>query len=279
MNHPAENKLTPSQLERKVTYADLILTILDDRYRIEEALLEKATTIHMSFNGYHCESYDTPEALDHYLQPFSAVTIDLSATRDESGASTIDRVAIYPEDGSALSLQRGKDFATIQHDETYDMLPANTLESALRQLLPYTVREQASVSQMLEFIHASSPESSYTIGYVEEADGQQNEISLSKTETLHDSIETLEVIKYTPHPSGAQIGTRMHLSESTSRRREHTNPDHTEQELVIEALHRHSATEELTVETLLNTDGRTIVVDTATRRHISDITNVLDMLK
>lgn len=279
MNHFSENKQTPSQIERKVQYADFILDILDNRYKIEEALLEKATDIQMAFNGYHCESYDTPEILDHYLPPLSAMTLDLSASRNDNGISTIDRIALYPEDSSPLTLRQHEDFATIEQGDEQAILPLDALESTLRQLLPPTVRQHASVSQILEFINASSPESNYSIGYSEEIDGHQNEILLSKTETVDDSIETIEVTKYAPHASGAQVGTRMHLSESTSRRRQIENPDQTEHQLVIEALHKHDESAALTVETILNTNGRIVVVDTATRRHINDITDVLNILK
>lgn len=279
MNQPSENKLTPSQIERKINYADFILSILDDRYKIEEALLEKATSIHMAFNGHHCESYETPEILDHYLAPFSEITVDLSATRDDRGSTTINQVAIFPEDSSPILLRQHDEFATVQCGEEHAVLPQTALESTLRQLLPPVVRGRADVSQMLEYINACSPESSYTIGYDENSDGHQSKISLSKTETLHDSIETIEVTKYTPHASGAQVGTRMHLSESTSRRRQMDHPDQTDHELVIEALHKHDESEELTIETILNTNGRTVIVDTATRRHINDITDVLNLLK
>lgn len=279
MNQPSENRLTPSQIERKVNYADFILKILDDRYKIEEALLEKATSIHMAFNGHHCESYETPEVLDHYLPPFSEITVDLSATRDDSDVTTIDQITIFPEDSSPLLLRQHDEFTTIQCGEEHAILPQTALESTLRQLLPPIARDKATVSQILEYINAYSPESNYTIEYSEGSNGHQSEISLSKTETLHDSIETIEVTKYAPHASGAQVGTRMHLSESTSRRRQMKHPDQTEHELVIEALHKHDESEELTIETILNTNGRTVVVDTATRRHINDITEVLDILK
>ena len=279
MNSLPENRLSPSKIERKVNYADFILNILDERYKIEEALLDKATTIHMEFNGYHCESYETPEMLDHYIQPFSPLTIDVSAARDTNGTNTVERIALYPEDSSPFVLRQHADFATIQCDEEHTMLPKDTLELTLRQLLPSNLRAHASLSQILEYINRSSPESSYTIKYTEEQDGYQREILLSKTETLADSIETLEVTKYSPHASGARVGTRMHVSESTHRRRKATTPDQTEHELTIEALHNSHASEELTVETILNTDGRSVTVDTATRQHISDITDVLDILK
>jgi hypothetical protein len=279
MPHPSENSPTESQLERKIAYTDFILDILDSRYQIEEKLIAKATDISTSFRGVHCESFAPPVLLDDYIPPLSPVTFDIWTKSDDAGEMNVEQVELYPEDGAPLTLRRDGDFTILRQHDYSDILPADLLESTLRQLLPAAASDKATSTQMVEFLGTLSPESNYTISYEAEQADATHQIFFSKTETLEDSIDTIEVVKYAPHASGAQIGTRMHLTESINRRRQHQHPDHTDHELIIEALHRPDDSAELTVETVLNTNGRTVVIDTATRRHIQDITEVLSAVR
>jgi hypothetical protein len=279
MNDSSDRLSRKSQLERELNYNEFLLAVLDDRDTISDTLIDKSTALEVQCFGFRSDHYEPPAALDHLIPPFSPMSIDMTATRHSDGSTTVSRLDFYPEDGSPFSINQQDAFALARHSGEQYLLPADCPIAALRQLIPYEFREQASPDQMLTYINRFSPESNNLLEYSSENDDFRGIVRFCKIETLDDTTDRLEIIKYFQHPSNAEVGTRMLLSESLKTRSQADNPDQAIYELTIDSIYRESANEEeFTVESILNAGSRVTPVTLATRRHLNDIADVLKTL-
>jgi hypothetical protein len=162
-----------------------------------------------------------------------------------------------------------------RNSEVEEILPNNTMDEILFSFFPQSTKEDLSVQNALEVIAQLSPESYLIYEFHDDRSDFLSTVKISNSETVDDSIFSMEISKTVMHPSGKLIGTRLNLTESI--KRSMRGKDVTENTVEIDISDNHSPiVHDLSMSTI---EGNKVVpVPVPTRRHLEDVLEVLDRL-
>ncbi len=260
--------------DRNVEFRQFTLELIDDRQAFERKVKQHATEATISLSGYGRDNLQLPTFVGLPVKPEGIPGIINFEIKKTDGTFAIDSVHIFPEDYAPLVLR--DDHGIILRESLVDTtpLPHTALNEVLFSLFPPEIRHELTVDKAVEVIKQLSPESSSLYTFSIDGADFMSHINLSETETIDDSIFSLEVTKTIIHPSGQLIGTRMNLTESIQR--QIANADITQNVLMLDVQANSSPISPYTFEDISN--EKAIPIPIPKKSHIEDIIDVLDRL-
>lgn len=267
-----------SQEKRSDEFKQFSLGIIDGRHELERKIKEKATSLSVVLNGYGRDDLRLPSFLNLPSNPngnsgkigFEVQTVE--------GESRLTKITVNLDDGAPLIIHDEEGLVIQESGDMVQILHATALNETLFSLFPENVRSDLTVNNAIDVITQLSPESSVTYEFEDASAHFLTKISISNTETVDDSIFSLEVTKTFIHPSGHLLGTRMNLSESIQR--QISGADHTKNVVAIDVRPNSSPVTEPVFDLSFDTlsDNKIIPVFLPTRRHIDDIMDAVRKL-
>ena len=257
--------------DRNAEFNKFAYDIIDGRQELERELKEKATGLSIILAGYNRDNLQLPTYLDlpHKnggipgTMNFEASTVD--------GETRLKRITIAPDDAAPLTVLDDHGIMIQESGDNTSQLPSSALNETLYSLFPENVRYKLTVEKALEVIGQLSPESSTIHEFKDESADFLSEICISNTETVNDSIFSLEIVKTIIHPSGLLLGTRMNLSESIQR--QIAGVDVTRNSLYLDVHNNSSPIVEMSFMEMF--EGRIVPVTHPTKRHIDDVMDAM----
>lgn len=263
-----------SYQERGEEFRQYTLDLIDDREKLEHLMRQRATKKSVSLAGYSREGLQLPTFLDLHPLTGNDLTVLDFEVQSVNGAMELQRIEIKPEDTAPIIIRDDHGIMLQESGDNMSPLPASALNDTLFSLFPESVRYKLTVDKAIEVITQLSPESTVVHEFeMNEADFLAN-VRIANSETVDDSLFSLEVVKTVIHPSGQLLGTRMNLSESIQRQIK--KADITSNAVALDINQNHSPVREFSFDSIFG--NKIVPVFLPTRRHIEDIDDVLGRL-
>jgi len=259
--------------ERDVRFSQFTLDLIDGRNSLESEIKKKATEKSFSLSGYTRDNLHLPGFLDIPQSTDGISCVMGFEVQSIDGKTELSKIIIDPADSAPIVIKDDHGIVIQQSGDSTSPLPSSALNETLYSLFPQSVRYKLTVDKAVEVITQLSPESSTVYEFEDESRDFHTKIIISNTETVDDSIFSLEVTKTITHPSGLLLGTRMNLADSIQR--QISKVDITQNSLSIDVNKNHSPVIDF-FDTLI--DGKVIPVALPTRRHIDDIMSAIERL-
>ena len=263
----------PLEDERDVRFNQFTLDLIDGRNSLESEIKAKATAKSFSLSGYTRDNLHLPGFIDIPQSTNGISCVMGFEFQSTNGTTELSKIIIDPADSAPIVIKDDHGIIIQQSGDFTSPLPSSALNETLFSLFPQSVRYKLTVDKAIEVIAQLSPESSTVYEFSDDSVDFLTKIIISNTETVDDSIFSLEVTKTVTHPSGLLLGTRMNLADSIQR--QIAKVDITQNSLAID-VHKNSSSVIDFFDTLA--DGRVIPVAHPTRRHIDDIMSAIERL-
>ncbi|RWZ78177.1 MAG: hypothetical protein EOT05_00175 [Candidatus Microsaccharimonas sossegonensis] len=270
MEQSLSDDLSPQE-QRRAEFQQLALDLIDGRYELESEVKQKATTWSTLLSGYSRDNLQLPDFLN---LPRNANGISGSMNFEvgaNGGETRVSKIIIVPDDALPITIRDDHGIILQELGDSISPLPQTAFVETLYSLFPENVRYKLTVDTAVDVISQLSPESYTVYEFEDDSADYLTKIRVSHTETVDDSIFSLEVAKTIIHPSGHLLGTRMNLSESIQRQIK--GVDVTRNNLSIDVSRNASPIIELSFETL--SGDKIIPVTLPTRRHIDDVMDAI----
>jgi len=251
------------------------LHLIDGRHELETVVKNHATGASINLSGYSRDDLKLPQYLGLPRSSDGVSGVLDFEVKSVKGKQKIAKIFISPEDSAPFTIKDDYGIIVQESGDSVSPLPSTALEDTLFSLFPENVRYKLTVDNAIEVISQLSPQSSTTFEFENDSADFLSKITLSNTETVDDSIFSLELKKTYIHPSGLLVGTRMNLSESIQRQM--SGVDVTKNTVAIDINQNSSPFRSLSFEDMFS-DNRIVPVAEPTKRHIDDATDVISRL-
>lgn len=278
-----EPRPTSQKVERQNEFNEFIIDLLNDRHEIDRQLAIAATHKTAAFSAVNPETYQPTASLTGFLNTISnGAEIDVAISAHGHDI-TIEKIVVNQNDGAPVHLINQGPFIRI---DTYgkDSLigDVSLLDDALLSIIPAEYRALGPHrAQLIEYVNSITPIKTLESEFTHDNKDFQSIIRMTQSESIDDSVHTLEIQKLANHPSGIRVGTRMVLVESIQRAISNGTTDKITHSFALDLVRTQTDDGLLTVESIIQTAdmNQVIALDTGTREHMGNLLEVLSDLK
>ena len=282
-NNKMEPRPSLQKVERQNEFHEFIIDLLNDRHEIDRQLAIAATHKTATFSSVNPETYQPTASLTGFLNAISTSAEINLAISARGRDITIEKMTINQNDGAPVYFLNQGPFVRIDTSGKDSLIgDVSLLDDALLSIIPVEYRTLGPHrAQLIEYVNSITPIKTLESEFVHDNKDFRSIIRMTQSESIDDSVHTLEIQKLANHPSGIRVGTRMVLVESIQRAISNGTTDKVTHSLALELVRTQTDDGLLTVESIIQTAdmNQVIALDTGTREHMGNLLEALNILK